>query len=140
MWSVCNHAMQSEAMFTLTTKVKKYKQSTKNQMELFYLLCSILSTFFTSLTLSLLLPFHTLLNRHRSSRATTSSSNNEPNQFSLYQGTVWHERRRPVHHSFNYPVRYALIHLDHELHAPPDHLSADKARQFAYTTGPVYIF
>ncbi|PQQ20446.1 uncharacterized protein Pyn_32727 [Prunus yedoensis var. nudiflora] len=97
-------------------------------MELFYLLCSILSTFLTSLTLSLLLPFNTLLRRF-SSRAASSSS------ISLYGGTVWHERRRPVHHSFRYDVRYALIDLDHQPQGLPNHLSAEEARRIAGTNG-----
>lgn len=100
-------------------------------MEALDLLFSITSTFFTSLALSLLLVFRTLFTRRPSS--TTPS-----NAVSLYQGTVWHERRRPVHHSFRYSVRYALFDLDHA-HAPPDHLSADEARQVAQTTGPVLL-
>nr|POE50001.1 hypothetical protein CFP56_33343 [Quercus suber] len=52
------------------------------------------------------------------------------------KSTVWHERRRPVRHSFQYPVRYALYNLDH---APPDHLSADQARQIASTNGQVLL-
>ena len=102
-------------------------------MELLNLLCSIVSTLFTSLALSLLLPFQTLLRRRASSRATTSGA--EP--LSLFEGTVWHERRRPVHHSFQYKVRYALIDLDDERNAPPNHLSADEARQIADTNGPM---
>lgn len=97
-------------------------------MEVFYLLCSILSTFLTSLTLSLLLPFHTLLHRFSSCAASSSST-------SLYEGTVWHERRRPVHHSFRYAVRYALIDLDHTPQPLPNHLSADEARRIAGTGG-----
>ncbi|KAM1347221.1 hypothetical protein PS2_036177 [Malus domestica] len=97
-------------------------------MEVFYLLCSILSTFLTSLTLSLLLPFHTLLRRFSSRGASSSST-------SLYEGTVWHERRRPVHHSFRYAVRYALIDLDHTPQPLPNHLSADEARRIAGTGG-----
>lgn len=100
-------------------------------MEALDLLFSITSTFFTSLALSLILVFRTLFTRRPSS--TTPS-----NAVSLYQGTVWHERRRPVHHSFRYSVRYALFDLDHA-HAPPDHLSADEARQVAQTTGPVLL-
>ncbi|KAJ6292773.1 hypothetical protein OIU78_024870 [Salix suchowensis] len=100
-------------------------------MEALYLLFSILSTFFTSITLSILLVIRTFLTRRPSS--TISS-----NAVSLYQGTVWHERRRPVHHSFRYSVRYALFDLD-QTHAPPDHLSADDARQVAQTTGPVFL-
>uniref|UniRef100_A0A6N2KEV4 DUF1365 domain-containing protein n=1 Tax=Salix viminalis TaxID=40686 RepID=A0A6N2KEV4_SALVM len=100
-------------------------------MEALYLLFSILSTFFTSITLSILLVIRTFLTRRPSS--TISS-----NAVSLYQGTVWHERRRPVRHSFRYSVRYALFDLD-QTHAPPDHLSADDARQVAQTTGPVFL-
>nr|GMD05355.1 TBC1 domain family member 14 like [Ipomoea batatas] len=58
---------------------------------------------------------------------------------SLYQGTVWHERRRPLHHYFQYSVRYALIDLDHAHHAPPDRLSASQARSFCGTNGPVFL-
>lgn len=94
-------------------------------MELLYLLCSILSTFLTSLTLSLLLPLRRLF----SSRAASPSS------VSLFEGTVWHERRRPVHHSFRYSVRYALIDLDDAPHALPNHLSANEARRTAGTLG-----
>ncbi|GAV87889.1 DUF1365 domain-containing protein [Cephalotus follicularis] len=109
-------------------------------MEVVYLLCSICYTFITSLALSLLLPFHSLLTRLHSSRTTASTSTHEAEEpFSLYEGTVWHERRRPVHHSFKYPVRYALFDLDHAPHAPPDHLSADTARQIAQTNGPVFL-
>ncbi|KAJ6893888.1 hypothetical protein NC652_027840 [Populus alba x Populus x berolinensis] len=100
-------------------------------MEALDLLFSITSTFFTSLALSLILVFRTLFTRRPSSTIPS-------NAVSLYQGTVWHERRRPVHHSFRYSVRYALFDLDHA-HAPPDHLSADEARQVAQTTGPVLL-
>lgn len=99
-------------------------------VELLYLLRSILSTFLTSLALSLLLPIRSLLSR-------ISASNAAPESISLYEGTVCHERRRPVHHSFRYAVRYALFDLDNPSHAPPDHLSADHARRVANTTGPV---
>ncbi|XP_050370374.1 uncharacterized protein LOC126788427 [Argentina anserina] len=95
-------------------------------MELLYLLCSIISTFLTSLTLSLLLPLRILLRR-----LSPSSSS----AVSLYQGTVFHERRRPVHHSFRYSVRYALIDLDDSPHALPNHLSSDEARRISGTSG-----
>ncbi|KAM7524896.1 hypothetical protein LguiA_014798 [Lonicera macranthoides] len=98
-------------------------------MEALYLLYSIISTSLTSFALSLLLLFRRLF----PSRATGA-----PDSVSLYQGTVWHERRRPVHHSFKYSVKYALIDLDHD-HAPPDHLSTDEARRFAETNGPVFL-
>ncbi|KAK4440176.1 hypothetical protein Salat_0352500 [Sesamum alatum] len=104
-------------------------------MELLYLLCSILSTAITSLLLSLLLPFRYLLRRI----ATPLAAGSPANSVSLYQGTVWHERRRPVHHSFRYPVRYAFIDLDSAPHAPPDHLSANDARRVAQTHGPVFL-
>lgn len=105
-------------------------------MELLYLLCSIVSTFFTSLALSLLLPFQIFISRRRSSRPTAAAHSDG---VSLYEGTVWHERRSPVRHSFRYSVRYALFDLDHALNAPPDHLSADEARRVAETTGPVFL-
>ena len=99
-----------------------------HQMEALYLLSSIISTSLTSFALSLLLLFRRLF----PSRAAGA-----PDSVSLYQGTVWHERRRPVHHSFKYSVKYALIDLDHALHAPSDHLSPDEARRVAETNGPV---
>ncbi|TYK13290.1 DUF1365 domain-containing protein [Cucumis melo var. makuwa] len=46
---------------------------------------------------------------------------------------------RPVHHSFNYAVRYALIDLDRSPSPPSHHLSADEARRVASTSGPVYL-
>ncbi|XP_051125261.1 uncharacterized protein LOC127247468 isoform X2 [Andrographis paniculata] len=101
-------------------------------MEIVYLLCSILSACISSVVLSLLLPFRCLLRR-------VSASDDTRSFITLYQGTVWHERRRPVHHSFQYTVRYALIDLDGAIHAPPDHLSADEARRTAETNGPVFL-
>lgn len=107
-------------------------------MEALNLLCSIVSTTLTSLALSLLLLFRTLLPRKISSRAVPSTSSATSTEaVTLYEGTVWHERRRPVHHSFRYSVRYALFDLDRSPHSPPDHLSADQARQIAATTGPM---
>ncbi|PWA80431.1 hypothetical protein CTI12_AA196840 [Artemisia annua] len=50
-----------------------------------------------------------------------------------------HERRSPVHHSFKYNVRYAFIDLDHTIHPPPDHISAQQARDIAQTNGPVFL-
>lgn len=98
---------------------------------MYLLLCSIISTTFTTLILSLVLPFRLLF----SSRATPST----PSTVSLYQGTVWHERRRPVHHSFKYSVRYALFELNHDSQSPSDHFSADEARSIAKTNGPVFL-
>lgn len=108
-------------------------------MEIFYLLCSIVSTSLTSLLLSLVLPFHTLLQRWNSSRAASSFSDDEAEPISLYEGTVWHQRRHPVNHSFQYQVRYALIDLDRAPHAPHDHLSLDEARQITDTNGPILL-
>ncbi|XP_058728191.1 uncharacterized protein LOC131599972 [Vicia villosa] len=109
-------------------------------MELLYLLFSIVSTSFTTLILSLILPFHALLRRLLSSRAaSSSSSNNEAEPISLYEGTVYHQRRHPAHHSFQYHVRYALIDLDRAPHAPPNHFSPDEARQITGTNGPILL-
>ncbi|EOY27676.1 Uncharacterized protein TCM_029462 isoform 2 [Theobroma cacao] len=105
-------------------------------MEIFYLFCSILSAFFTSLAFSLLLPFRFLLPRQRRPPPLSTTENEH---VSLYEGTVWHERRRPVRHSFRYSVRYALFDLDNAPKAPPDHLSANEARRTAETTGPVFL-
>lgn len=106
-------------------------------MELLYLLCSIVFTSFTSLILSLILPFHALLRRLGSSRATSSASNDGAEPITLYEGTVYHQRRHPVHHSFQYQVRYALIDLDRAHHAPHGHLSPDEARKITDTDGPM---
>lgn len=103
-------------------------------MELLWLICSIVSAGFTSLVLSFLLPFRALLRYLRSSRSVTAGE--EP--VSLYEGTVWHERRRPVHHSFRYAVRYALVDIDRAPNVLSDHLSGDEARRIAGTNGPVY--
>ncbi|XP_060179608.1 uncharacterized protein LOC132609577 isoform X1 [Lycium barbarum] len=100
-------------------------------MELVYLVCSLLSTSITSFLLSLLLPFRLLL------RPLFGGGADDDAVVSLYEGTVWHERLRPVHHSFQYPVRYALIDLDHASNPPSDHLSAHQARLISGTTGPV---
>ncbi|KAF5761766.1 hypothetical protein HanXRQr2_Chr16g0768931 [Helianthus annuus] len=98
-------------------------------MELLYLLWSIISNTFISFTLSLFLSFRRLF----------PHSTDATNSFALYQGTVWHERRRPVHHSFKYSVRYAFIDLDLAPHPPPDHLSSQQARDIAHTNGPVFL-
>ncbi|GAB4840640.1 hypothetical protein Ancab_021407 [Ancistrocladus abbreviatus] len=103
-------------------------------MELFYLLCSIICTCLISLILSFLLLLRKFLPHLQRSPAAASNSFT-----TLYEGTVWHERRRPVHHSFRYQVRYALIELDHAPNAPPSHISADEARKIAETTGPVFL-
>lgn len=99
-----------------------------------YLLCSIIWNSAVTLSLSLLLPFHSLLRRFFPPLSLPADDS-----VSLYEGIVWHERRRPVHHSFRYRVRYALFDLDRYPHAPPNHLSAGEARTVAGTTGPVFL-
>ncbi|MED6120392.1 hypothetical protein PIB30_020405 [Stylosanthes scabra] len=97
-------------------------------MEIVYLLCSIIYNLVTTLTLSLLLPFQALLRRSQ-----------PQTHISLYEGTVYHQRRHPLNHSFQYPVRYALIDLQRAPSADPHHLSADQARQITHTNGPVLL-
>ncbi|XP_043690275.1 uncharacterized protein LOC122641025 [Telopea speciosissima] len=114
-------------------------------MEAVYLLCSIIYNSVTSSILSIHLLYRFLL-RAFSTVSSSSSSPSHPlneeeeEEVALYEGSVWHERRRPVHHSFRYPVRYALIYLDR---AKPDtllnHFSADQARKITATTGPVFL-
>lgn len=102
-------------------------------MEALYLLGSIISTSFKTFILSLLLPLSSFLLRY------CPNSFDDDDGVSLYQGTVWHERLRPVHHSFKYNVRYALIDLDRASRPPPDHLSAHYCRSIAQTHGPVFL-
>ncbi|XP_027338796.1 uncharacterized protein LOC113852661 [Abrus precatorius] len=108
-------------------------------MEILYLLCSIVYNSLTSVVLSLILPFHALLRRWGPSRAASSVSSDEAGPIYLYEGTVWHQRRHPITHSFQYRVRYALIDLDRAPHAPHDHLSPDEARQITDTNGPIFL-
>lgn len=123
------------------TKLQLCSQTASKQvkkMEIFYLLGSIFSTCFTSLAFTLLLPFRLILARHRRP-PPPSLSTAQDEAVSLYEGTVWHDRRRPVRHSFNYSIRYALFDLDHAPRVPPDHLSSNEARRMAKTTGPVLV-
>ncbi|KAM2010231.1 hypothetical protein EV2_004855 [Malus domestica] len=102
-------------------------------MELFYLLCSILSTLLTSLTLSLS-PSASL------STISSAASLHAPplplplpaSSTKVPSGT---SAARPVHHSFRYAVHYALIDLDHTPQPLPNHLSAEEARRSAGTDG-----
>ncbi|KAJ4977190.1 hypothetical protein NE237_002296 [Protea cynaroides] len=107
-------------------------------MEAVYLLFSIVYNSLISSILSLLLLFRSVL--PASSAVSSSPPLNEEEEVALYEGSVWHERRRPVHHSFRYSVRYALINLDR---AKPNtlltHFSADQARHITATTGPVFF-
>ncbi|KAG8387648.1 hypothetical protein BUALT_Bualt02G0043200 [Buddleja alternifolia] len=99
----------------------------------FYLTCYILYTTLTSLFLSLLLALRHLLRRI----FTTRASSRTENVVALYEGTVLHFRRLPVHHAFKFAARYALIDLDRPPSTPPHYLSADEARRGVETNGPV---
>ncbi|KAL2341120.1 hypothetical protein Fmac_009060 [Flemingia macrophylla] len=105
-------------------------------MEILYLVCSIVSTSLTSLVLSLILPFDALLRRRGSSRASNDAAETA---VTLYEGTVWHQRRHPINHSFQYQVRYALIDLDRAPHATRHHLSPHEVRQITDTNGPILL-
>lgn len=106
------------------------------KMELLYLVGSIIWNSLISCTLSLLLPFQILLRQGLS--CLSSSWDGDGEGLTLYEGIVWHQRRRPIQHSFEYKVRYALIDLDRSSHLlSSNHLSADEARKVAGTTGTV---
>ncbi|KAL0442729.1 UNVERIFIED_CONTAM: hypothetical protein Slati_1995600 [Sesamum latifolium] len=98
-----------------------------------YLVCYILYTIFTSTILSIPLALRYLIRRVSPLRAAKEIQN----IVALYEGTVRHERRHPVHHSFRFPARYALIDLDRPPYSPPNFLSAEDARRAAKTNGPV---
>ncbi|KAL0353053.1 UNVERIFIED_CONTAM: hypothetical protein Sangu_0886600 [Sesamum angustifolium] len=98
-----------------------------------YLVCYIVYTIFTSTILSIPLALRYLIRRISPLRATKEIEN----IVALYEGTVHHERRHPVHHSFRFPARYALIDLDRPPYSPPNFLSAKDARRAAKTNGPV---
>ncbi|KMS95891.1 hypothetical protein BVRB_004010 [Beta vulgaris subsp. vulgaris] len=107
-------------------------------MELLYLVGSIIWNSLISCTLSLLLPFQILLRQGLS--CLSSSWDGDGEGLTLYEGIVWHQRRRPIQHSFEYKVRYALIDLDRSSHLlSSNHLSADEARKVAGTTGTVRL-
>eukprot|EP00882_Tetradesmus_deserticola_P033600 GHRQ01038398.1.p3 GENE.GHRQ01038398.1~~GHRQ01038398.1.p3 ORF type:complete len:120 (+),score=41.73 GHRQ01038398.1:319-678(+) len=58
----------------------------------------------------------------------------------FYEGKVTHIRRRPVHNSFEYPVRMALVDLQQQpawfqQHQAADHMTAQQAQEFAATHG-----
>ncbi|KAJ6815675.1 uncharacterized protein M6B38_133550 [Iris pallida] len=100
-------------------------------MEAVYLLLSIASAAVRSTFLSLILAVRSLFTPTIPPPPSSSSS------VLLYEGHVHHVRRKPVHHSFNYPVRYALIDLDRS--PQPAHLPADRARGVASTAGRVLL-
>ena len=100
--------------------------------QLFALPCDIASTFCSSLVRSLSLAIRLISQRTTHARASKGG-------VEIYEGKVWHERRRPVVHRFEYDVRYAVVDLD----TPPPwfaashHVSASEARSIAATAGPV---
>ncbi|KAH6823064.1 hypothetical protein C2S53_002058 [Perilla frutescens var. hirtella] len=101
-----------------------------------YVLCYTIYTTFTSTILSLLLGFRLLRRRLFSS---STAAKHAGNVIALYEGQLHHERRNPVHNSFRFTTRYALIDLDRPPYSPPTFLSADEARRAANTNGPVFL-
>ncbi|XP_020095194.1 uncharacterized protein LOC109714881 isoform X1 [Ananas comosus] len=121
-------------------------------MEALYLLFSIASTVATSSLFSLALSLRSLVSLllpNLSSAAADEGGAAEelsppppPQRIRLYEGRVRHERRRPVAHAFDYPVRYALVDLDHApgvVSSSYSHLHPDRAREVAGSNGPVYL-
>ncbi|KAL8479381.1 hypothetical protein ACS0TY_026305 [Phlomoides rotata] len=100
-----------------------------------FIFCYFIYTAITTTMLSLLLAFRLLLRRI----TALPTSNVVGNIVGLYEGTIYHERRHPVHNSFRFPARYALIDLDRPPYSPPNFLSSDDARRAARTSGPVYL-
>ncbi|PIA41633.1 hypothetical protein AQUCO_02200218v1 [Aquilegia coerulea] len=116
-------------------------------MEILFLLSSIIYNTLLSFTFSLFLPFQYLYNyffhQPKLSIPITRQSEENP-ELILYQGSVWHERKRPVYHSFRYDARYALLNLDCAPQTLPssyfeNHLSANQARHITSTNGPVFL-
>eukprot|EP00252_Welwitschia_mirabilis_P005063 TRINITY_DN1547_c0_g1_i3.p1 TRINITY_DN1547_c0_g1~~TRINITY_DN1547_c0_g1_i3.p1 ORF type:complete len:293 (+),score=42.87 TRINITY_DN1547_c0_g1_i3:74-952(+) len=70
---------------------------------------------------------------------------NDQSGFVVYEGKVWHQRTHPLHHSFEYNVKYAFINLDKISNHPLSssvafhHMDAQQARIIAGTSGPVYL-
>ncbi|KAH7661207.1 hypothetical protein IHE45_15G048500 [Dioscorea alata] len=109
-------------------------------MEALYLLGSIASTLAKSALLSLALAVQSLPRFLFPPAPPSAPPTPLPDDaVQLYDGRVHHVRLRPVHHAFDYPVRYALIDLDRAPHFQPSRLSADQAREVAQTTGPVFL-
>jgi hypothetical protein len=108
--------------------------------QLFALLCDIASTFCSALVRSLVLAIRLLFQRTSNARLS-GGGGVRAGEFEFYEGKVWHERRKPVVHRFEYNVRYALVNLD----KPPSwfdashHMTACEARSIAATSGPVYF-
>lgn len=100
--------------------------------QLVALLCDIASAFWSALSQSLFLAFRLL--------TTQNARPADAAEVAFYEGKVWHERRKPVLHRFEYNVRYALVNLDRppSWYAASHHMTASEARSIAATSGPVY--
>ncbi|CAK9199913.1 unnamed protein product [Sphagnum troendelagicum] len=116
-------------------------------------LCSLTFTLVSTVALSLLRSIYLaprlVFNFFCCHKAPTSSSAEnlldnraaQDHHVQMYEGKVWHERKKPLVHKFEYPVRYALINLD----KPPSwfsalhHISASEARHIASTSGAVHL-
>lgn len=105
--------------------------------QLFALLRDIASTFCSSLIGSLFLASRLLSQRATNARPRAEGAG----EAAFYEGKVWHERRQPVVHRFEYDVRYALMNLDSapSWFAASHHMTASEARSIAATSGPVYF-
>ena len=111
------------------------------------LMLDLASTICVTLLRSLLLAVRLLLPSSctKTSSATAAAAEEEEEdrtgtgEVVFYEGKVWHQRRKPVVHEFEYNVRYALVNLD----GPPSwftathHMQSSQARSIAGTTGPV---
>ncbi|CAM6091574.1 unnamed protein product [Calypogeia fissa] len=73
----------------------------------------------------------------------TEKMEEEEESFAIYEGVVWHERRHPIHHQFEYKVRYAFVNLDKVPSwfsaSAQHHMTAGKVRSIVGTSGPVYL-
>ncbi|GLC77762.1 hypothetical protein PLESTB_000958100 [Pleodorina starrii] len=98
--------------------------------------CNIYYTILAILSLPSLLLYYVGLRKGK-------GEDDAPNSATFYEGQVLHIRRAPVHNQFRYAVRMAVLDLDN----PPswfkfqakDHMTADEARKFAGTRGPVKL-
>lgn len=139
---VCNISHSGNfSIYIVKNKEKKTCECQDMSKKMLPLLvfCYILYKCLTSFILSVLLPLRWGLSRLFSFIAISiyTDNNNGEDAVFLYEGTVSHERRHPVPHSFKLSVRYALIDLDRSSYLPPNHLSAEEARSVAGTNGPV---
>ncbi|XWS18648.1 hypothetical protein CRYUN_Cryun32bG0062800 [Craigia yunnanensis] len=97
-------------------------------MEIFDLLCSILSTFYFPRFLSPPTPSAS------SPRATAVPLRSPPPKLKQFLSTK-------VPYGTSVAAPYAtLFDLDHASHTPPNHLSANEARRIAKTDGPVLYY